>query len=304
MICLRHILSLVLLSVTIGAAGCQRQLPPDRPASAANVKTIRDGFATAGSSSASASDKPRQQPTGWATLRGVFRIEGSAPQRTALTVNKDAEICAPGGRQVLSEALVVAPEGGIKDVVIFVSEDLPNEEAWMHPSAKPGKTDLVVFDQKNCVFLSHVLALQTTQKLQILNSDPVGHNTNMSPERNSSFNSSIPVGGQAIYQPDSEERQPFSVACSIHPWMQAWILTRNNSYFAVTQSDGSFEIPNLPSGVDLEFRVWQEKGKFIPAAAINGKQQKLPKGRLTWKLSSTEESQNQLDIRIAASAFQ
>jgi hypothetical protein len=297
----------VLLTVAltmVTSLGCQRQLPPDRPANMASAMEIRKGFAKVGASSSSASVAPSQKPTGWATLRGTFKFEGTAPQRAALTVNKDVDVCAPGGRQVLSEALVVADDGGIKDVVIFVSQDLPNDDAWLHPAAKPGKTDTVVFDQKQCLFLTHVLAMQATQKLEILNSDPVGHNTNMSPERNSSFNSTIPVGGQAIYQPDSEERQPFSVTCSIHPWMQAWIITRNNSYFAVTHPDGSFEIPNLPSGVDLEFRIWQEKSRFVSSAMINGKPQDLPKGRLNWKLSATNESQNELDIRIPASVFQ
>ena len=125
------------------------------------------------------------------------------------------------------------------------------------------KTDVVEFDQKDCIFLSHVLALQTSQTLKIMNSDTVGHNAKLDPKENSPFNQIIP-GKQSIdYKFTSQEAAPFPVACSIHPWMNAAILVRDNGYFAVTADDGSFEIPNLPAGIELEFRVWQEKSKFI-----------------------------------------
>jgi hypothetical protein len=109
----------------------------------------------------------------------------------------------------------------------------------------------------------------------------------MSPDRNSSFNSTIPVGGRAAYQPRIQERQPFPATCSIHPWMQAWIIARDNSYFAVSAPDGSLE-----------------KTRFVPAATVNGKPQKLPKGKLVCRLSPTDDAQNQLDVRLDAAMFQ
>ena len=206
------------------------------------AQQLRASFAHVASRPAQASAQSAQQPTGWATLRGRITIDGQAPSRQPLAVNKDTDVCAPGGKSVLSEAVVVAADGGIKDVLIFLQSDIPDQEPWTHASAQPGKSGLIDFDQEHCVFLTHVLAMQTTQTLNILNSDPVGHNTNMSPDRNTSFNSTIPVGGRGVYQPRTEERQPFPVTCSIHPWMQAWIIARDNSYFAVTKPDGSFEI--------------------------------------------------------------
>jgi hypothetical protein len=299
----RYRIALLLLMMSIGS-GCQRTLAPDVAADNVKVAEIRLAFGQAGGGTADVDEGPQQEPTGWATLRGVFKLDGAAPSRAPLPVTKDVEVCAPGGRTPLSEAVLVGPDGGLKNVLLFLSRSIPDTEPWTHASAQPGKTDEVIFDQKECIFLSHVLAMQATQPLKILNSDPVGHNTNLSPDANPSFSLTIPSGGSSTYQPNAEERQPFSVICNIHPWMQAWIITRKNSYFAVTQEDGSFEIPNLPAGVDLEFRVWQEKSKFVSEATINGTSQTLPKGRLVLNLNPGDDATNQYEVAIPAAAFQ
>jgi hypothetical protein len=80
--------------------------------------------------------------------------------------------------------------------------------------------------------------------------------------------------------------------------MSANMLVRNNPYFAVTKPDGSFEIANVPAGVDLEFRVWQEKTRYIPAITLNGEQLPKFKGRLKLKLEDGET--RTLDAVVAA----
>ena len=62
---------------------------------------------------------------------------------------------------------------GIKNVAVFL-----RDASRVHDSAKP-KADPVVFDQKDCVFLSHVVGVTVGQTLDIKNSDPTGHNTNI-----------------------------------------------------------------------------------------------------------------------------
>lgn len=305
----QRVCKLSLATVILVAVGCERQLPPDRSPNMARAMKIRQVLSSASRRSSSSSAQTKAQPKGWATLRGVFKMDGPKPEPVALVVDKDTSVCAPGGRQIFSQALEVGDNGGIKNMLIYLDmkpRDFPDTEPWTHPSAKPGKTDEVEFDQKECIFLSRVLAMQATQRLKILNSDPVGHNTNMTPVNNPSFNQTVPVAGHAFYQPNEEERSPFSVTCSIHPWMQAWIITRRNSYFAVTQDDGSFEIANLPAGVDLEFRVWQEKSSFVKqaSATLGGKPQPVSRGRLTLNLVPNDDSQNQLEVVINSSIFQ
>jgi hypothetical protein len=48
--------------------------------------------------------------------------------------------------------------------------------------------------------------------------------------------------------------------------MKAYIIARDDSYFAVTKPDGTFEIANLPAGDEIEFQVWHERaGKGLAA---------------------------------------
>ncbi len=202
---------------------------------------------------------------------------------------------------MFSEEAIVNADGGLKNVVLYLTSELPAEQPWTHESAAPGKTDEVEFDQKQCVFLSHVLAYQTSQPLKILNSDPVGHNAKLDPKSNSTFNQIIPGSSFAIYQATTEEAAPFPVACSIHPWMNAWMLIRNNGYFAVTDETGAFEIPNLPAGVELEFRAWQEKANFLSDVTLNGEAVQWKKGRFSMTLEPDSESA--MNVSIAADVF-
>ena len=102
--------------------------------------------------------------------------------------------------------------------------------------------------------------MKVGQTINIKNSDPVGHNTKIDGKQGSSFNQTIPVDQTLTFTPSKEEPLPVSVSCSIHPWMQAYLLPRNDGYFVITAKDGSFELTNLPAGEELEFQVWHEMG--------------------------------------------
>lgn len=290
--------------VALTGAGCGGKLPanvsPDL-AVAASLRADLDGGTGEGGSAAGGEAAPAATPTGWATLTGTFKVSGDKPSAVAVTIDKDQAVCAPGGKQVFSEEVVVGPNGGIRNVVIFVSQKIPDDEPWTHPDAKPGKTDEVIFDQKECVFLSHVLALQASQPIRIKNSDPVGHNTSLKPKKNPAYDQTIPSNASGVYQPKAEEDQPFPVSCAIHPWMKAFMITRRNSYFAVTKEDGTFEIPNLPAGVELEFRVWQERTNFLQEVTVNGSAEKWSKGRFKRTLNVGETLK--LDVDVAGTVF-
>lgn len=262
----------ICLGLAMSTLGCSNELklPKAKQPDLTVVKKIQAGFEV-GEAGAAAEPTSSSAPTGFATLRGTFKLQGDPPSLPVLNVDKDTNVCAPGGKTVYDQDFVFDPStNGIANIVIY-AEKVPTE--WVHESAQPGNNDEILFDQKQCIFLTRMVAMQTSQKLRALNSDPVGHNLKVA-----SFNQTIPSGGFAIYQPLKEERSPVEMNCSIHPWMKAWMITRDNGYFAVTQPDGSFEIPNLPAGVVLDLRVWQERSKAVTQAVVNGENTKWSKG--------------------------
>ena len=131
-----------------------------------------------------------------------------------IDANKDPEVC--GKHQLLDESFDVASDGGLQNVFIWVRT--PKLPVNADTEAGPDK---ILLDNQGCKFVPHALALTTKQKLEIKNSDPVGHNSNGVPSANPSFNPSIAPNTEVLFDLPREEAKPFKVGCSIHPWMGA-----------------------------------------------------------------------------------
>ncbi|MGH9576580.1 MAG: carboxypeptidase regulatory-like domain-containing protein, partial [Terriglobales bacterium] len=61
-----------------------------------------------------------------------------------------------------------------------------------------------------------------------------------------------------LVQSFAREEMAIPVKCNIHPWMRSYVHVMKHPFFAVTGTDGSFEIKGLPPG-DYTLAVWQEK---------------------------------------------
>jgi len=302
---LRHRSTFLLSAALIALAltGCERQLTSSARVDARNVSALRESLG-AGAAAPGATAVAAAEPTGFATIRGSFTLTGAAPPKKTLTIDKERDVCMPGGKPVFSNELVVDPAtGGIGNVVIYLFTKVPaGNEKWLHPSFADSGNATVDFDQKNCLFLSPMFAMRSTQNLKILNSDPVGHNTNITPTgKTSPFNQTIAANSFVMYQPGGESPEPFPVSCAIHPWMSARMIVRDSPYFAVSSADGSFEIPNVPAGVKLDFKVWQEVAGFLQNVTINGTAETLKKGKLT--LTLQPDMPTELKIGIDTAAF-
>lgn len=283
-------LASVALMAVVLLAGCQRQLPYDVSVNESNVEKLRRVFGTdAPVVEEAEATEAVETPTEFADFTGRFIVEGEPPAMPTLAVSgTDAGVCAPGGKAPLSEEVVVGPDNGLANVLIYLDMDIPVE--WEHESYAATRDALLAgengFDQKGCVFLSHVFAMRSTQTVEIINSDPVSHNTNIAATgRAKTSNDILPAGSTTTYSPGGASRGPFPVTCNIHPWMRAYMVVRDNPYFAVTDESGRFEIKNVPAGVDLSFRVWQERiGNNLENVTVNDSAAKWSKGRFKLRL--------------------
>ena len=111
----------------------------------------------------------------WGNLTGKFVYKGKAPVAAKLDITKDREVC--GKHDLVDESLVVGPEGGLANVVIYVRD----KKVKVHPDYAKTDADKVRFDNKHCRFTPHVLPVRLTQTLELHNSDTVGHNSNLQP---------------------------------------------------------------------------------------------------------------------------
>jgi len=217
----------------------------------------------------------------WGDLSLQLTLDGAAPAAKKLDVNKDVAVCTMNGMKLhVDESLLVDKESkGIANVVVVLYLKPGSAKPAIHADYDKTAKDEVVLDNKVCAFEPRVLAMRTTQTLLLKNSDAVAHNTNVSTLNNPQFNPIIPANGQMKVNLTAEERLLVPVSCSIHPWMQARLIVRDNPYFAVSDKDRKVSIKNLPAG-KWTFQVMHEKCGFIQEAKKDGKAVKWAKGRI------------------------
>ena len=266
------------LAVGIASSGCGSGSVASPAPDFEAARVLRQKLASASEATGAVEAEP--QGTGWATLKGRFMFAGAAGDAKALVVDKDTEVCSKDGMKLYDRSLMVdSSTKGLANVVLFLRKSSRVKE--------PVSTDSLLFDQKNCEFLTPVFAARVGQPIDVKNSDPIGHNTNIS---GTSFNQLIPAGDSTVFTAGRETGLPVSVTCNIHPWMKAYAVFREDGYVAVSAADGSFSIPDLPAGEPLEFQVWHERSTGS-SGAVSLDQPELKwnaKGRFKIELKENE----------------
>jgi hypothetical protein len=157
------------------------------------------------------------------SLAGVIRVTGDVPELPPLIRQKDLALkeAACATHDVPDESLLVdrAAGNGLANVFVYLAKAPAGYRA-------AGKAEPVEFDQRDCRFLTRVVAVQIGQPVLVKSGDPFAHNVNNEPVRNTKLNVIVQpnnrVGVELIY--DRAEPVPVKVKCDIHPWMRAWHL--------------------------------------------------------------------------------
>ncbi len=136
-----------------------------------------------------------------------------------------------------------------KNVVVYLN----NVPGTFKAPEKP-----YVVDQQDLTFIPHVLPVLVGSKVDFKNSDNVNHNV-FSPTECKSFN--LGTFGPGVYKTVTFDRVcVVELLCNVHSEMSAYVVVLDNPYFALTGTDGSFTIENVPAGT-YEIAVWSEKLK-------------------------------------------
>lgn len=112
-------------------------------------------------------------------------------------------------KPITGERVVVGADGGLANVVVYISQGLSASEAAVVPS------EAVTITQKGCQYLPHVIVANPGQHIKVLNSDQTMHNVHPQPTKNTEWNKSQPQAAAAsallVRQGTATDWQPFAL---------------------------------------------------------------------------------------------
>jgi Polysaccharide lyase family 4, domain II len=181
------------------------------------------------------------------TITGEVKFTDDPPTMPAVKVSKDQDYC---GETLANETYLIASDGALKNVVVFI------EAAPSNAAGDPQKEN--VLNNTGCRYSPRILAMQKGEKLKVRNNDPKLHIPHSYHADRTVFNLSLPFKGTTI-DTTQKIRQTgvLKVVCDTHAWMLAYIHVFDHPYFAVTDEQGLFTIPNLPAGTYV-LKAWHE----------------------------------------------
>ena len=201
--------------------------------------------------------------TGGGTIEGTVVYRGDVPTKKII-ITKDVQTC--GGTR--EEPLIrVGADQAVESAVVYLV-DVASGKAW----PEQGKTPEL--DNVKCRFEPEVQVIRAGP-LDVVNADPVLHNTHGYYGTRTAFNLALPNQDQRI---PVELKRPGTVRvdCDAHGWMEGWIYVVDNPYYAITGADGKFTITDVPPGTYKLVAVQSFTGPVeMPVIVTGGQSTKL-----------------------------
>ena len=173
--------------------------------------------------------------SGGGGIQGKVTYQGRVPVKKIIPT-KDKQVC--GGPFDRPEVMV-GPDKGVQDAVVYL-RDVAKGKAWGKPPKAPE------IDNVKCEFEPAMQVIRAGQ-IDVVNTDPVLHNTHGFYGRRTAFNLALPNKGMRI-PVDLDRSGMVRVECDAHGWMLAHIYVADSPYYALTGKDGSFSITDIPPG--------------------------------------------------------
>jgi len=173
--------------------------------------------------------------TGNGTVSGQVTFKGTVPTRQVIP-NKDLAVCGEPREDALLE---VGPGQGVANALVYLA-DVAKGKPWP-AAARPPELNNV-----KCRFEPEVQVIRAGS-LEVVNKDPVLHNTHGYYGRRTAFNTALPNQDQHVTA-ELLKTGTVRIDCDAHGWMEGWVYVRDDPYYAVTGADGKFTITDVPPG--------------------------------------------------------
>ena len=175
--------------------------------------------------------------------RSPARLCSTAPPAPARSFRPRTSRCAAAPHE---ETLIqVGPDKSVQNAVVYLA-DITKGKAW------PAAAKTPELDNIQCHFEPHIQVIRAGG-LDVVNSDPMLHNTHGYYGKRTAFNLALPNQGQRI-PVELPRAGEVRIDCDAHGWMEGWIYVVDNPYYAITGADGKFTITDVPPGTTSWWR--------------------------------------------------
>ena len=196
-------------------------------------------------------------------LFGFVNLVGTPKPEIPIDLGRS---CGPvNPNKVTTRHFVVSPEGRLANVIVYLKQHTVPWKIVYQDSGPPP-----LLDQVGCMFEPYVMGVFAGQKFLIQNSDPVLHNIRATPKLNREFNFGQPAQGQVSERSFSRPEVFVRVKCDVHPWMFAYLGVISHPFFAVTDTNGVFQIPaGFPPGAYIVSAAHVKAGELTQDIVVN-----------------------------------
>jgi hypothetical protein len=172
------------------------------------------------------------------SVTGTMTLQGQPPQEIPINFGPSCGRFAP---PATTRHYVVGPDGELANVFVYIEDAKPT------PVLGPGP----LLDQVGCMYEPYVLGVGVNQKFGIRNSDPEMHNVHATPRNpaNKEFNFAQMAGATVMLKSFANPEVLIRIKCDVHPWMFAYVGVVDHPWFAVSDTNGFYQLPQgLPAG--------------------------------------------------------
>jgi hypothetical protein len=172
-------------------------------------------------------------------ITGKITLKGTPPPEKDLPLDPTCGKIHPTKKTRL---YVVGKGGELADTFVYLKEGVK--------AGAPASDKALLVDQVGCEYQPYVAGAMVNQKITVRNSDPVLHNVHVMPANPGNKESNmaqLPKSKDLDFTFSTEEIF-LKFKCDVHPWMFSYVSIMKHPYFAVSGTDGTFKIANVPPG--------------------------------------------------------
>ena len=175
-------------------------------------------------------------------------------------------------------AITVNPENrGLANVVVRLHG---RRGVAVHPSYEKTANDDVVVSIRDRQYSRRIVAVRTSQRLVLRNTDKSPCNPILNLLRNHPKNPLLGPNSEVALRFTESERGPIPLTASIAASLRAYVVITDHPYVAISDASGNFKIAQVPTG-SWTFQAWHEAAGWIRSVTRQGIRNEWEKGKFT-----------------------